>query len=80
MPADLQLQLKKHIQVFLAEKAFIGCGGLAMTDDIRVTVAAQALWCSNSPAARTRPAGMRQAFSRITRGIILLFILFIHFL
>ena len=42
MPADLQLQLKKHIQVFLAEKAFIGCGGLAMTDDIRVTVAAQA--------------------------------------
>ena len=24
MPADLQLQLKKHIQVFLAEKPFIG--------------------------------------------------------
>jgi hypothetical protein len=42
LPADLQLQLKKHIQVFLAEKAFIGCGGLVMTDEIRVTIAAQA--------------------------------------
>ena len=42
MPADLQLQLKQHIQVFLAEKAFIGCDGLVITDDIRVTVAAQA--------------------------------------
>jgi Mlc titration factor MtfA (ptsG expression regulator) len=42
MPADLQLQLKKHIQVFLAEKAFIGCAGLVITDEIRVTIAAQA--------------------------------------
>jgi MtfA peptidase len=42
MPADLQLQLKKHIQVFLAEKAFIGCAGLEITDEIRVTIAAQA--------------------------------------
>lgn len=42
MPADLQLQLKQHIQVFLAEKAFIGCDGLEMTDEIRVTIAAQA--------------------------------------
>ena len=42
MPADLQLQLKAHIQVFLAEKAFIGCDGLAIDDEIRVTIAAQA--------------------------------------
>jgi len=42
MPADLQLQLKKHIQVFLAEKPFIGCGGLVVTDEMRVTIAAQA--------------------------------------
>jgi len=42
MPSDLQLQLKKHIQVFLAEKPFIGCGGLAVTDEMRVTIAAQA--------------------------------------
>ena len=42
LPADLQLQLKQHIQVFLAEKPLLGCGGLAITDDIRVTIAAQA--------------------------------------
>ncbi len=42
LPADLQLQLKKHIQVFLAEKPFIGCAGLTVTEEMRVTVAAQA--------------------------------------
>ncbi|MDO9002112.1 MAG: zinc-dependent peptidase [Aquabacterium sp.] len=42
LPADLQLQLKQHIQVFLAEKAFIGCAGLVITDEVRVTIAAQA--------------------------------------
>lgn len=42
MPADLQLQLKQHVQVFLAEKNFIGCNGVNITDEIRVTVAAQA--------------------------------------
>jgi len=41
-PADLQLQLKKRIQVFLAEKPFIGCAGLEVTDEMRVTIAAQA--------------------------------------
>ena len=42
MPADLQLQLKGRIQVFLEEKNFIGCAGLDIDDDIRVTIAAQA--------------------------------------
>lgn len=42
MPADLQLQLKKHIQVFIAEKQFVGCAGLEINDEIRVTIAAQA--------------------------------------
>jgi Mlc titration factor MtfA (ptsG expression regulator) len=42
MPADLQLQLKQLVQVFLAEKNFIGCNGVKITDEIRVTVAAQA--------------------------------------
>lgn len=42
LPADLQLQLKRHIQVFLAEKHFVGCDGLQITDEIRVTIAAQA--------------------------------------
>lgn len=42
LPTDLQLQLKGHIQVFLSEKVFIGCRGLVVTDDMRVTIAAQA--------------------------------------
>lgn len=35
-----QLELQRCIQVFVAEKNFEGCGGLAMTDEIKVTVAA----------------------------------------
>jgi Mlc titration factor MtfA (ptsG expression regulator) len=42
LPADLQLQLKKHVQVFLAEKPVIGCAGLVVDDEMRVTIAAQA--------------------------------------
>lgn len=40
-PAD-QRELEGHIHVFLAEKNLEGCGGLALTDEIKVTVAAQA--------------------------------------
>ncbi|GAB56952.1 hypothetical protein GPUN_2838 [Glaciecola punicea ACAM 611] len=42
MPAHLQLQLKQHVQVFLSEKRFIGYHGILITDEIRVTIAAQA--------------------------------------
>jgi len=42
MPAPLQQQVRRHVQVFLAEKPFIGCAGLEVTDEMRVTVAAQA--------------------------------------
>lgn len=42
LPPDLQMRLKKHIQVFLAEKPFIGCSGIEITDEMRVTIAAQA--------------------------------------
>lgn len=42
MPADLQLQLKNRIKQFIHEKEFIGCAGLEITDEIRVTVAASA--------------------------------------
>lgn len=42
LPVDLQLQLKKRIQVFIAEKAFIGCDGLQVTEEMRVVIAAQA--------------------------------------
>jgi Mlc titration factor MtfA (ptsG expression regulator) len=42
LPADVQLQLKKHAQVLIAEKPFIGCAGLTITDEMRVLVAVQA--------------------------------------
>jgi len=35
-------ELLGHVAVFLDEKKFEGCGGLAITDEIRLTVAAQA--------------------------------------
>jgi len=35
-------ELEGHIHVFLAEKSFEGCGGLELTDEIRVSIAAQA--------------------------------------
>ncbi|NQU09863.1 zinc-dependent peptidase [bacterium] len=40
-PAE-QRELQGQIQVFVAEKNFEGCGGLVITDEIRVTVAAYA--------------------------------------
>lgn len=42
LPPDDQAELCEHIQIFLAEKYFEGCGGLEITDEIRVTIAAQA--------------------------------------
>ncbi len=42
LPADLQWQVKKHIQVLLAEVPFIGCAGLVVSTEMRVLIAAQA--------------------------------------
>jgi len=42
LPQELKDQLHCHINVFLAEKRFEGCGGLHVTDEIRVTIAALA--------------------------------------
>ncbi|MDN3921219.1 zinc-dependent peptidase [Roseateles violae] len=42
LPADLQLRLKGLMQVFLAEKPIIGCAGLEVSEEMRVTIAAQA--------------------------------------
>jgi MtfA peptidase len=42
LPPDDQAELLGHVRVFLAEKKFEGCGGLELTDEIRVTIAAQA--------------------------------------
>jgi Mlc titration factor MtfA (ptsG expression regulator) len=35
-------QLREWIAVFLAEKSFEGCGGMQITDEVRVTIAGQA--------------------------------------
>jgi Mlc titration factor MtfA (ptsG expression regulator) len=42
LPPGLQRQLEGHIQVFIAEKAFTGCAGQEISDEVRVTIAAQA--------------------------------------
>jgi Mlc titration factor MtfA (ptsG expression regulator) len=42
LPAADRAELLGHMQVFLDEKHFEGCGGLELTDEIRVTIAAQA--------------------------------------
>lgn len=42
LPEKLQQQLEGHVMVFLDEKDFEGCQGLEVTDEIKVTIAAQA--------------------------------------
>jgi Mlc titration factor MtfA (ptsG expression regulator) len=42
LPMPLRLKLRKMIKQFLHQKHFSGAGGLEITDEIRVTVAAQA--------------------------------------
>jgi Mlc titration factor MtfA (ptsG expression regulator) len=39
---DDRRELEGHVQVLLAEKNFEGCGGLELTEEIKVTIAAQA--------------------------------------
>ena len=42
IPETLKKQLHGLINIFLAEKNFEGCGGLEITDEIKVTIATQA--------------------------------------
>jgi len=42
LPSADREELEGHVQVFLDEKHFEGAGGLEITDEIRVTIAAQA--------------------------------------
>jgi Mlc titration factor MtfA (ptsG expression regulator) len=42
LPPDSQERLRGLIQVFLDEKEYEGCGGLRITDEIRVTIAGHA--------------------------------------
>ncbi|MDE2427151.1 MAG: zinc-dependent peptidase [Burkholderiales bacterium] len=42
LPTDLQMQLKRRIRQFLFQKTFVGCDGMEITDEIRVTIAGKA--------------------------------------
>jgi len=42
LTSEDQNELLSHVQVFVAEKHFEGAGGLTITDEIKVTIAAQA--------------------------------------
>lgn len=42
LPNDLQKKLQGLINIFIDEKTFEGCGGLEITDEIKVTIAGQA--------------------------------------
>lgn len=42
LPLSKQQELQDSIKVFIAEKNFEGCGGIEMTDEIKVTIAAYA--------------------------------------
>lgn len=42
LPPPLRQRLEQRMQVFIADKPFIGCNGQAIGDEVRVTIAAQA--------------------------------------
>lgn len=55
LPESLKKELGGLVNLFVAEKNFEGCGGLEVTDEIRVTIAAQAcMLLLNRKAARFR--------------------------
>jgi len=42
LPPMDKKELRRHILIFIGEKRFEGCGGLEITEEIKVTIAAQA--------------------------------------
>ncbi len=51
-----QLRLQRLVQQFLHEKSFVGCAGLEITDEMRVTIAAQACMLVLGRAGDDTPA------------------------
>ncbi|TXS95878.1 zinc-dependent peptidase [Parahaliea maris] len=55
LESSLQTELRHKVQAFLYRKRFVGCEGLAVTDDMRVTIAAEAcLLVINRPSTLYR--------------------------
>jgi MtfA peptidase len=42
MPVELQMELQGYINIFMDEKAFIGCNDFEVTDEVRLVIAANA--------------------------------------
>ena len=42
MPAPSRARLQQLVKLFLHQKSFVGCAGLVVTEEMRVTIAAQA--------------------------------------
>lgn len=42
LPAEMKAKLKGFITIFIEEKTYEGCAGLELTDEIKITIAAQA--------------------------------------
>jgi Mlc titration factor MtfA (ptsG expression regulator) len=55
MPAALQEQLHTLVRQFLHQKTFVGCAGLAITEEMRVTIAGQACLLLLNRASRVYP-------------------------
>jgi Mlc titration factor MtfA (ptsG expression regulator) len=56
MPADLQRQLRRLVAQFLHQKTFIGCDGLSVTEEMRLTIAGQACLLLLNRPSRVYPA------------------------
>ena len=68
MPAQLQARHDSLVSAFLAEKQFIGCNGLVVTDEVRATIAAARLGGGQvrvvfQPHRHTRTADCFAAFT-----------------
>lgn len=56
MSGELQHQLQKLVQQFLFQKKFVGCAGLEVDDEMRVTIAGQACLLLLNRPTRVYPA------------------------
>jgi Mlc titration factor MtfA (ptsG expression regulator) len=55
MAPELQRQLQRLVKQFLHQKTFVGCAGLEVTEEMRVTIAAQACLLLLNRATRVYP-------------------------
>ncbi|ABW32090.1 M90 family metallopeptidase [Acaryochloris marina] len=55
LPSSLQSKLKDLILIFLDDKRFFGCDGLEITDEIRITISAQACLLIINRKGKTYP-------------------------